>query len=46
LLARGLLVGLALSFLVAPAALEDHPGRTTETSTTTETTTNTTTATT
>jgi hypothetical protein len=39
LLARGLLVGLALSFLAAPAALADDPGTTTETSTTTETTT-------
>jgi hypothetical protein len=42
LLARGLLVGLALSFLAAPAALADDPGTTTETSTTTETTTTTT----
>jgi hypothetical protein len=41
LLARGLLVGLALSFLAAPAALADDPGTTTETSTTTETTTTT-----
>jgi hypothetical protein len=46
LLARGLLVGLALSFLAAPAALADDPGTTTETSTTTETTTTTTTETT
>ena len=37
LLARGLLVGLALSLLAAPAALADDPGTTTETSTTTET---------
>jgi hypothetical protein len=37
LLARGLLVGLALSFLAAPAAFADDPGTTTETSTTTET---------
>jgi hypothetical protein len=40
LLARGLLAGLALSFLVAPAALADDPGTTT-TTTTTETTTTT-----
>jgi hypothetical protein len=46
LLARGLLVGLALSFLAAPAALADDPRTTTETSTTTETTTTTTTETT
>jgi hypothetical protein len=46
LLARGLLVGLALSFLAAPAALADDPGTMTETSTTTETTTTTTTETT
>jgi hypothetical protein len=46
LLARGLLVGLALSFLAAPAALADDPGTTTETSTTTDTTTTTTTETT
>ncbi len=41
LLARGLLVGLALSFLAVPAALADDPGTTTETSTTTDTTTTT-----
>jgi len=35
LLVRGLLVGLALSFLAAPAALADDPGTTTETTTTT-----------
>jgi len=46
LLARGLLVGLALSFLAAPAALADDPGTTTETSTTTEITTTTETTTT
>jgi hypothetical protein len=46
LLARGLLVGLALSFLAAPAALADDPGTTTETSTTTGTTTTATTTTT
>jgi hypothetical protein len=46
LLARGLLVGLALSFLVVPAALADYPGTTTETSTTTDTTTTTETTTT
>jgi hypothetical protein len=46
LLARGLLVGLALSFLAAPAALADDPGTTTGTSTTTETTTTMTTETT
>jgi hypothetical protein len=45
LLARGLLVGLALSFLAAPAALANDPGTTTETSTTTETTTTTNTTT-
>jgi hypothetical protein len=37
LLARGLLVGLALSFLAAPTALADDPGTTTETTTTTTT---------
>ena len=37
LLARGLLVGLALPFLAAPAALADDPGTTTETTTTTTT---------
>ena len=41
LLARGLLVGLALSFLVVPAALAEDPGTTTETNTTTERTTTT-----
>jgi hypothetical protein len=46
LLARGLLVGLALSFLAAPAALADDPGTTTETGTTTKTTETTTTETT
>jgi hypothetical protein len=46
LLVRGLLVGLALSFLAAPAALADDPGATTETSATTETQTTTTTTTT
>jgi hypothetical protein len=46
LLARGLLVGLALSFLAAPAALANDPGTTTGTSTTTETTTTMTTETT
>jgi hypothetical protein len=45
LLARGLLVGLALSFLAAPAALADDPGTTNETGTTTETTETTTTET-
>jgi hypothetical protein len=45
LLARGLLVGLALSFLAAPAALADDPGTTTATGTTTETTETTTTET-
>jgi hypothetical protein len=44
--ARGLLVGLALSFLAAPAALADDPGTTTETTSTTETTPTTTTETT
>ena len=34
LLARGLLVGLALSFLAAPAALADDPGTTTTTTST------------
>jgi hypothetical protein len=42
LLARGLLVGLALSFLAVPAAFADDPGTTTETTTTTEPTTTTT----
>jgi len=45
-LARGLLVGLALSFVAVPAALADDPVTTTETSTTTEPTTTTETATT
>jgi hypothetical protein len=38
LLARGLLVGLALSFLAVPAAFADDPATTTETTTTTTTT--------
>jgi hypothetical protein len=46
LLARGLLVGLALSFLAVPAAFADDPGTTTETSTTTDTATTTETTTT
>jgi hypothetical protein len=46
LLVRGLLVGLALSFLAAPAALADDPGTITTTETQTTTTTTTTTETT
>lgn len=46
LLARGLLVGLALSFLAVPAAWADDLGTTTETTTTTEPTTTTETTTT